>query len=222
MHKNMSSQNLSKLAQSYTNRMRKAPGNIRFWRTEFNNFLYDMSGKMVTDKKWQNWIEEADLLDNSENAPPDFEDFLPSTSDKYEVEPVAEGVWEVKRLVESSAKSTGLQRLAGKLSGKYAQTAPTAPAPTAPVTPVADANYVNFINEFQKMLNNAVAGLGGDAVSKVVAITMPYKNSAAATDPENARKVVEAISQNLDTVQNNLNAMKQFANVVLAKKPGNS
>ncbi len=109
--------------------------------------------------------------------------------------------------------SKNLDKVAAKLTAKYAQQ-----APAAPVVPAAqDANYVNFVNEFQKLLTNATAGLGQDATTKILDLIMPYKNTAAATSPENVKAIVQAIAVNLNAVQTNLNAVKQLANNILSK-----
>lgn len=117
--------------------------------------------------------------------------------------------------------SKSLYRLASKLENKYAEEAQVektaqqaAPAPVVPAA--ANTNYVGFMDAYQKLLTNSVSGLGQANVSKVLEIVMPYKTNAAATSPENAQAVVKAVAAQLNDVQANLNALKQFANSILA------
>ena len=105
-----------------------------------------------------------------------------------------------------------LDKIANKLNKKYAQTAPVAPVvPAAP-----DANYVGFMDAYQKLLVNSVSGLGGQEVSKILEMVMPYKSNAAKTSTENAQVIVASLSKQFNEMQANLNTLKQLASAILA------
>lgn len=101
--------------------------------------------------------------------------------------------------------SDKLNKLANKLSNKYAQQAAVAPAAAVVA---GNPNYVKLMDAYSRLMVNVAAGVGAQA--QIAPIAANYKSTAAQTSPENAKLVTEGIRNYLDTLQSNVNEIKQL------------
>lgn len=102
--------------------------------------------------------------------------------------------------------SDKIHKLAEKLSNKLAQQA--TPATTIPSAVVQ--NYTKLVDAYSRMLVNATSNLSDEAIQQSVAIMKNYRATAAQTSPENAKLIAKALASNIETVQSNLNEVKQL------------